>query len=280
MADDVPQSPMLQRRSPGSSGRPKRSGSTKSRRAREAKAALQPEDLPGDQQDKQPGGDADVGSSVGILTEEEPEDLYAINLRRLFICRVALSDVTWDSWSEDNELALDRFIEGASIPLMVVYLDPMTGLRVENGMPSQAVDQLAYFIRSSEAPIMPETFETVVLCGTLRCGSGGGGATEGLLRLLNGVHAPLVALSTVLPKNIKNIYSANMHRFLSGLTGSHPPPGRGEDGVGQSRVRGLVRCQRVVTGRGGWDRVGGWGIEGCTRSMYSSALGEEGRVPS
>ena len=25
-------------------------------------------------------GDADVGSSVGILTEEEPEDLYAINL--------------------------------------------------------------------------------------------------------------------------------------------------------------------------------------------------------
>uniref|UniRef100_A0A8C4Z8H0 Dynein, axonemal, heavy chain 2 n=1 Tax=Gadus morhua TaxID=8049 RepID=A0A8C4Z8H0_GADMO len=91
----------------------------------------------------------------------------------------------------DNELALDRFIEGASIPLMVVYLDPMTGLRVENGMPSQAVDQLAYFIRSSEAPIMPETFETVVHCGTLRCGSGGGGATEGLLRLLNGVHAPL-----------------------------------------------------------------------------------------
>ncbi|XP_030194945.1 dynein heavy chain 2, axonemal-like [Gadus morhua] len=218
MADDVPQSPMLQGGSAGSSGRPKRSGSTKSRRAREAKAALQPEDLPGDQQDKQPGGDADVGSSVGILTEEEPEDLYAINLRRLFICRVALSDVTWDSWSEDNELALDRFIEGASIPLMVVYLDPMTGLRVENGMPSQAVDQLAYFIRSSEAPIMPETFETVVHCGTLRCGSGGGGATEGLLRLLNGVHAPLVALSTVLPKNIKNIYSANMHRFLSGLT--------------------------------------------------------------
>ena len=45
--------------------------------------------------------------------------------------------MTWDSWSEDNELALDRFIEGASIPLMVVYLDPMTGLRVENGMPSQ-----------------------------------------------------------------------------------------------------------------------------------------------
>ena len=25
-------------------------------------------------------GDADVGSSVGILMEEEPEDLYAINL--------------------------------------------------------------------------------------------------------------------------------------------------------------------------------------------------------
>ena len=56
MADVVPLSPRLQGGSAGSSGRPKRSGSTKSRRAREAKAALQPEDLPGDQQDKQPGG--------------------------------------------------------------------------------------------------------------------------------------------------------------------------------------------------------------------------------
>ena len=53
------------------------------------------------------------------------------------MCRVALSGVTQDLWSEDNELALDRFIEEASISLMVVYLDPMTGLRVEHVMPSQ-----------------------------------------------------------------------------------------------------------------------------------------------
>jgi hypothetical protein len=59
----------------------------------------------------------------------------------------------------------------------------------------QAVDQLAYFIRSSEAPIMPETFETVVHCGTLRCGSGGGGATEGLLRATRGACTPFNSLS-------------------------------------------------------------------------------------
>ncbi|KAK0155947.1 Dynein heavy chain 2, axonemal [Merluccius polli] len=231
MADEEPQSPPPRGSSTGSSGRSKRSGSTKSRRAKEANATPQPEYLPGDQQDKQPGGEADVGSSGGILTEEEPEDLCAINLRKLFKGRVALSGVTQDSWTEENERTLGRFIEDGSVALMVVYLDPLTGLRVENAMPSQAVGQLAYFIRTSEAPIMPETFEMVVHCGTVRCGGGGGGATEALLRLMNGVHAPLVALSTAWPESIRKIYSADMHRFLTCLTGSQPPPGRGKGGV-------------------------------------------------
>lgn len=50
---------------------------------------------------------------------------------------MAISGVTEESWSEENEKALDEFIEDTSITTMVVYMDAYTGLRVERSVPSQ-----------------------------------------------------------------------------------------------------------------------------------------------
>ncbi|KAM4612372.1 dynein axonemal heavy chain 2 [Polymixia lowei] len=133
--------------------------------------------------------------------------------RQLFIHRVALSGVTEESWTEESKRALDKYIADTSITLVVVYLDSYAGLRVEYAVPSQVVEQLAYFVRSSGAVIAAETFEMAVQFGTVR-----GDPTKSLLRLTNGVHAPLVALAAAWPESIKNNYTANMHRFLSGLT--------------------------------------------------------------
>lgn len=53
----------------------------------------------------------------------------------MFIDCVAISGVTEESWTEENEKAVDQFIEDASITTMVVYLDTKVGLRVEYSMP-------------------------------------------------------------------------------------------------------------------------------------------------
>lgn len=80
---------------------------------------------------------------------------------------------------------------------------------------TQVVEQLAYFIRKEDCMIMEETFESYLQFGTLP-----GGGIASLLRLMNGIHAPLVTYSTDWPESIKNNYLAHMHRFITYLTGT------------------------------------------------------------
>ncbi|XP_071375886.1 dynein axonemal heavy chain 2, partial [Centroberyx affinis] len=212
MADAVPQPPR-QRRGSSSSSKSRRSGSTKRQKAKNTSVTPESGGPLVEEQEIQAAEETKVESSEEALVEEEMPDPYAISLRTLFIGRVALSGVTEESWTEESLIALDQFIADTSITTMVVYLDSNAGLRVEYAMPSQVVEQLAYFIRASEAVIAAETFEMAVQFGTVR-----GDATQSLLRLMNGVHVPLVTLGTSWPESIKNNYTTRMHRFLTSLT--------------------------------------------------------------
>lgn len=48
---------------------------------------------------------------------------------------MAISGVTEELWTEENEKAVDQFIVDTSITVMVVYKDTSMGLRVEYTMP-------------------------------------------------------------------------------------------------------------------------------------------------
>lgn len=74
---------------------------------------------------------------------------------------------------------------------------------------------MSYFIRAEDSIITEESFRSSVQFGSVR-----GGAIEGLLRLMNGVHTPQVTLSTAWPATAKNNYSVELHCFLSKLTGN------------------------------------------------------------
>lgn len=54
---------------------------------------------------------------------------------KLFIRCVAISGVTEELWTKENERALDQFIVDTSITTVVVYKDTSAGLRVEYSMP-------------------------------------------------------------------------------------------------------------------------------------------------
>ncbi|MCJ8731422.1 hypothetical protein PDJAM_G00199410 [Pangasius djambal] len=162
---------------------------------------------------------SDTQPAVGDLNEEtvlavsEEEDAHTKGLIELLKRRVALTGISEASWTDENNRALDKFIADTTIKLLIIYLDPFSGLCVQYTMPSQVVEQLAYFIRKENSMIMEETFESCVQFGTVR-----GGGIESVLRLMNGIHAPLVTHSTDWPESIKNNYFAHMHRFITYLT--------------------------------------------------------------
>lgn len=56
---------------------------------------------------------------------------------------VAISGIAEDLWTEENEKAVDEFIEDTSITLMVVYKDAYLALRVEHAMPLQVTSSLS-----------------------------------------------------------------------------------------------------------------------------------------
>ncbi|KAI2662836.1 Dynein axonemal heavy chain 2 [Labeo rohita] len=150
-------------------------------------------------------------SEVDVSAEEV--DSYTKRLREAFKSRLALSGISKESWTEESERALDKFISDSSVRLLIVYYDPFTGLRVDYAIPAQVVEHMSYFIRAEDSIITEESFRSSVQFGSIR-----GGAIEGLLRLMNGVHTPQVTLSTAWPETAKNNYSVELHRFLSKLT--------------------------------------------------------------
>ncbi|XP_051578639.1 dynein axonemal heavy chain 2 [Myxocyprinus asiaticus] len=154
-------------------------------------------------------------SNVPISATPEDVHSYTKWLRDAFKNHLALSGISKESWTDENERALDKFISDPSVRLLIVYRDPFTGLRMDYAMPAKVVEQMSYFIRAEESIITEENFKSLVQFGSVR-----GGAIEGLLRLMHGVHAPQVTISTAWPESTKNNYSEHMHRFLTNLTDS------------------------------------------------------------
>ncbi|XP_030578556.1 dynein heavy chain 2, axonemal [Archocentrus centrarchus] len=143
----------------------------------------------------------------------EEENSKAI--RQLFIQCVVGAGVMEESWTEEDEKALDQFIEDTSITTMVVYMDTTAGLRVEYSMPlmREVVGKLSYFIRMPEAVITLETFNEVIQFGTVK-----GDPIRSLLHHMTCLHAPTVALTTFKDKSIKDNYTKQMHLYLASLT--------------------------------------------------------------
>ncbi|XP_035375794.1 dynein heavy chain 2, axonemal [Electrophorus electricus] len=200
-----------------SSGKSKRSSSGKGHSKGESAAAspVPNESFLEGSETEPPVGDIQEETDQTFLAVPEEEDPHIKSLRELFKKCVALKGVTEASWSDENNRAVDKFITDATIRILIIYRDPFAGLSVQYAMPSQVVEQLAYFIREEESVITEESFESCLQFGTVR-----GGAMESLLRLMSGVHAPQVIFSTAWPESIKNIYSAHMDRFLTTLTDS------------------------------------------------------------
>ncbi|XP_057714813.1 dynein axonemal heavy chain 2 isoform X3 [Corythoichthys intestinalis] len=156
--------------------------------------------------------DNNEASESEVIEEVDPLEI----LRRVckkFIRRVDILGVTKESWLEENVKSLERFIEDTSIATLVVYLDSSMTLKVEYTIPTQVVEELAYFIREPGTVVTPDNFYEEVEYGTVQ-----GDPTESLLHFVTSLHSDENDISSDWETGIKDNYINGMHNYLAILT--------------------------------------------------------------
>ena len=109
---------------------------------------------------------------------------------------------------------LDSFISNEEQQLLVAYFDNVNGLTLETRVPVVQCDELVYFIKALRGPEpTPENFLETVQYGNISKGH-----IQSLLRMMNGVYAPIFFDNQTWPDSIKNDFLAQLHRFLASLT--------------------------------------------------------------
>ena len=128
--------------------------------------------------------------------------------------RVCFNELTEESWTATHEEALDAFIHNEDNTLLVAYMDVVNGLTLETRIPVVQCEELVYFIKASQGPEpTPENFLDTVQYGNISTGH-----IQSLLRMMNGVYAPIFFDNQTWPDSIKNDFLAQLHRFLASLT--------------------------------------------------------------
>ncbi|XP_077326811.1 dynein axonemal heavy chain 2 [Lithobates pipiens] len=152
--------------------------------------------------------DTKPDESLSPVVVEEHLDLKP-NLKQ----RIVLSQLTPEAYTPEVDDALDRFASDVSQEALFVYFESLRGLQAKASVPAQNTDQLFYFIRKEGACLTPENLEENLQFGSVR-----GPSIPALLRMMNGIYAPLLSGNTSWPESIRNNFSTNFHRFMSALT--------------------------------------------------------------
>ncbi|XP_074657783.1 dynein axonemal heavy chain 2-like [Tubulanus polymorphus] len=155
--------------------------------------------------------EAEEGSQVaGSLP---PED-QGPTVRQLIKERVTVTGLKEEMWSDQHYAIVDAFVVDNSRRLLIAYIDAINGLVIASEIPASGVDELTYFIKSDKPDALTaDAFLVDVQYGTVKSAH-----IESLLRLMNGIYAPIFLENASWPDSIKNDFSAQLHKFMASLT--------------------------------------------------------------
>lgn len=123
-----------------------------------------------------------------------------------------LSDLTPEMWTKDHENQISNFLTTTSHQLLLVYIDQQSGLSLCNTVPSNAVNQLAYFIKCGRT-VKADSFHKAFQFGSVQ-----GSHADTLLRIMQGLYAPAFFGNTIWPDSLRNDFSSQLHRVMAHLT--------------------------------------------------------------
>ncbi|KAJ3021850.1 hypothetical protein HKX48_007626 [Thoreauomyces humboldtii] len=165
---------------------------------------------------------------TSILTEPESDVLppaaedsvgtSAVLLGRFrkLLTLVGYSD---DMWTDEHTNTVSSFLHEQGTRKLLVFMDPQTSppvLKMQSVLPTQELPELMYFIRTSKGadePITDANFETKVQYGTVS-----GPAMDSLLRVMQGVYAPMFVDNKRWPESARKEFSNQLHKFMALLT--------------------------------------------------------------
>ena len=113
-----------------------------------------------------------------------------------------LGGLTEEKWSEDHYAIIRQFLCDTSVPLLLLYIDQMTGeLCLSNHVPPGEIEQGAFFVRTKNVKVSGNNFHRVLQMGMVH-----GNYIAALLRVMQGIYAPNFFENRVWPDSILLYY--------------------------------------------------------------------------
>lgn len=123
-------------------------------------------------------------------------------------------------WQDEHTVNAFEFFTGSGRRRLIVFIDTETDsitpkLVVQTTLPTLKVTEFMYFItdNTEQFPLTVHDFEKRVQFGTIE-----GTLMESLLRLMQGVYAPIFVENTKWPDSVKKDFISQMHKFMAVLT--------------------------------------------------------------
>ncbi|KAJ3172703.1 Dynein heavy chain 2, axonemal, partial [Geranomyces variabilis] len=157
----------------------------------------------------------DFEAGALIQAKAAEERLLVDRVRKL----ITLADYAADQWTDEHTEVTKTFLAEPNVKKLLVYLNPSEKpptLRVQTTMPTENLSELMYFIRTSKAPTGPITeanFEQKVQYGAVT-----GPAMDSLLRVMQGIYAPMFVDNKRWPESARKEFSNQLHKFMALLT--------------------------------------------------------------
>ncbi|KAI8915474.1 dynein heavy chain and region D6 of dynein motor-domain-containing protein [Powellomyces hirtus] len=132
---------------------------------------------------------------------------------------ITLAGYTEDQWTEQHTATVTEFLTNSDAKKLLMYMDASVHpplLTVQLSLPTDNITELMYFIRTTrggEEPITDANFEQKIQYGAVT-----GPTMDSLLRVMQGVYAPMFVDNKRWPESARKEFSNQLHKFMALLT--------------------------------------------------------------
>ena len=123
---------------------------------------------------------------------------------------------------EEHDPYLREFCANPDMRKLIIWLDPVLGLRIDVNIPHIRMDAFMYFIRTGSLPASlkdgASEFTERAQDLHVQYGLVSGNGLESFLRLMSGVFVPLVLENRDWPDSIRKEFAGQVHKFMAVLT--------------------------------------------------------------
>ena len=163
-----------------------------------------------------PSGPMYENGEDDLIPEAHPDCLQWVKERVLY----SLALEKEDAWSDEATNHATQFLVDNKVKRLFAQVDPEAGLitgimqhTAGNPAPPDQAVLIIYFFKRDATEVVPENIDNAVHFGVML-----NNGMDSFLRVMQHVYAPTLLRNRQWPESIQKDFSAQLHRFLAGLT--------------------------------------------------------------